>query len=237
MGEILFSYRSTNGAIAEQIFERLIYNCGCYNVRAEIRTPSQLTHDLCSYIEEFLRSYAVMAVLIDPTWARARGCARRLDDPSDFVCIEVAATLARGTPVLPFLVQGLELPSVDALPGELQTLSERQALAFGSEDTFHDTMMTLHRLLAIFLVQQEAPSNALDRMATAPQPARKDQLQEHADRVWGGKPPFEGVRINSLGEIRWIVGADHGELRKLYGERQFESDFASRPHLAVQYTG
>lgn len=53
---------------------------------------------------------------------------RRLDDPKDFVRIEIASALRRNIPVIPVLMDGATLPRVDELPDELKPLVRRHAL-------------------------------------------------------------------------------------------------------------
>ena len=45
---------------------------------------------------------------------------RRLDDPNDFVRIEIGAALQRDIPVIPILLNGTKIPRADRLPPELQ---------------------------------------------------------------------------------------------------------------------
>jgi hypothetical protein len=70
-------------------------------------------------------------VLIGADWADApneRG-ERRLDDPSDFVRIEIATALRREIPVIPILLNGASMPPADQLPEDVQPLLRRQACA------------------------------------------------------------------------------------------------------------
>ena len=52
---------------------------------------------------------------------------RRLDNPSDFVRIEIGAALARDIPVVPVLIDGTPMPDVGLLPDDLKELVDRQA--------------------------------------------------------------------------------------------------------------
>ena len=53
---------------------------------------------------------------------------RRLDDPQDFVRIEIEAALKRGIPVIPVLVDGAPMPRAEELPDGLKGLVRRQAV-------------------------------------------------------------------------------------------------------------
>ena len=61
-------------------------------------------------------------------WERAVG-ARRIDDPGDFVRLEVARGLLRPElRVIPVLIQGAKMPGPAALPDDLKDLSRRNAI-------------------------------------------------------------------------------------------------------------
>ena len=63
---------------------------------------------------------------------------RRLEDPTDFVRLEVAAAIRRGVVVIPVLVEGASPPSARSLPVELQPLARRQAIELSNERWHYD---------------------------------------------------------------------------------------------------
>jgi CHASE2 domain-containing sensor protein len=86
-------------------------------------------------IEEAVKSCSVLLALIGPEWtnARDREGKRRLDDPRDFVRLEIETALrAEGVAVVPVLLDGAKMPRVDELPGSLQPLADRQAVALSA---------------------------------------------------------------------------------------------------------
>lgn len=70
---------------------------------------------------------ALIAVIGKQWLTCARPEGRRLDDPGDFVLAEIRSALERGTPVIPVLVEGAAMPSVEALPDVLKPLARRAA--------------------------------------------------------------------------------------------------------------
>ncbi len=72
--------------------------------------------------EEHLNSQVAacdaMLAVIGPNWLTAKDETgqRRLDNPEDFVAIEIGAALARNIPVVPVLVDGARMPKVSELP-------------------------------------------------------------------------------------------------------------------------
>jgi hypothetical protein len=86
--------------------------------------------DFAQAIEAAVTRCEVLLVLIGDTWlteSDAEG-RRRLDDPRDFVRLEIAAALRAGTLVLPLLLEGARMPPKAELPPEIALLARRQAL-------------------------------------------------------------------------------------------------------------
>jgi hypothetical protein len=50
---------------------------------------------------------------------------RRLDNPYDYVRIEISAALKRDIPVIPILIDGTRVPKADQLPDDLKALPLR----------------------------------------------------------------------------------------------------------------
>jgi formylglycine-generating enzyme required for sulfatase activity len=80
-------------------------------------------------LEAKLRQCKVMLAIIVPNWVDTRDektGSRRIDDPEDWVRVEIERALARSIPVIPVLVAGARLPSKSDLPPTLQPLIEHQ---------------------------------------------------------------------------------------------------------------
>jgi len=86
--------------------------------------------DFLAVIEKAVGSCKVLIVLIGHEWLTVRDSAghRRLDDPADFIRLEVEAALAREIRVIPVLVQGAPMPRADELPPSLSLLARRHAI-------------------------------------------------------------------------------------------------------------
>lgn len=71
----------------------------------------------------------VTLVLLGPRWQGPLADGkRRIDNPDDFVRMEVAAALASGNRVIPVLLSGASLPKTEDLPVDLRDLTRRQTL-------------------------------------------------------------------------------------------------------------
>jgi len=126
-------------------------------------------------IEQAIRGCSVVLVLIGPRWLeRDSSGRRRLDDPADWVRLEVEAGLRRGdAATVPVLVEGITMPDASELPDVLKPLARRHAIVLSAEryaqelDEFVDA---IERGLIQDYVSRQAP--AADEMATAaPEPA------------------------------------------------------------------
>lgn len=91
--------------------------------------------DFADKLRSELTKCQVVFVVIGRTWASITGAdgQRRIDNPRDYVRMEVAAALQRGIPVIPVLVDDAKMPSVDELPEPLKGLATRNAMHIVSE--------------------------------------------------------------------------------------------------------
>jgi NB-ARC domain/TIR domain/Sel1 repeat/CobQ/CobB/MinD/ParA nucleotide binding domain len=151
-GIIGISYRRDDAAYyASRLYDRLSERFGFDRVFMEdaIR-PGE---DFVRAIERRMDKAAAWLVVIGPNWtesANSRG-ERRLDDPEDFVRIEIAAALERGIRVIPVLVAGAVMPRSEELPGELRGLARRNAIRLderGFEQGVDGLISALDRLSA-----------------------------------------------------------------------------------------
>jgi hypothetical protein len=87
-----------------------------------------LGRDFRGVLQETLARCDLMLVLIDRNWTAARddrGRAR-LENPSDFVRLEIETALRRNIVVTPVLVQGAQMPASEQLPPEIADLAYRE---------------------------------------------------------------------------------------------------------------
>jgi hypothetical protein len=129
MSGIFISYRRGDQAgFAGRLADALASAFGADNVFRDIEDirPGE---DFVTAIQDQLRTVGVMLVMIGPAWLTAsRNGVRRLDEPGDFVRLEIQAGLASGKPVIPLLVGGATMPAEADLPPALAGLARRQAL-------------------------------------------------------------------------------------------------------------
>jgi TIR domain len=79
-------------------------------------------------IENALQSCAALVAIIGPRWLTVeKDGRRRLDDPDDYTRQEIVAALRRDIRVIPVLVGGASMPSLQELPDDLRALAKRNA--------------------------------------------------------------------------------------------------------------
>jgi len=129
-GRIFISYRREDTAYpAGWLFDRLSEHFKAGEVFKDVDSI-ELGDDFVKEITAAVGSCDVLLALIGEQWLTItdKGGARRLDDPGDFVRVEIEAALSRNVRVIPILVDGATMPSADQVPPSLAGLSRRQAL-------------------------------------------------------------------------------------------------------------
>lgn len=89
---------------------------------------------------------ALIAVIGDEWLAADQTGRRRLDDPADFVRLEIAAALERDVRVIPALVAGALPMTADQLPEPLKRLANRHAIELSDSRWDYDVGRLIERL-------------------------------------------------------------------------------------------
>jgi hypothetical protein len=86
--------------------------------------------DFAADLNSQVAACRVFLAVIGPNWldAKDESGVRRLDNPDDFVTIEIAAALARDIRVIPVLVDNARMPKADKLPEPIKPLVRRNAV-------------------------------------------------------------------------------------------------------------
>jgi hypothetical protein len=99
-------------------------------------------------LDAALADCALLLAVIGRKWATAEDSRgqRRLDDPQDYVRVEIATALQRNLRVVPVLVDGTPMPSPADLPDQLAALSRRQAVSL-ADGSWGDDVARLCRAI------------------------------------------------------------------------------------------
>jgi hypothetical protein len=140
-GKIFINYRrGDDPQAAGRLFDRL----------QDIFEPQQLFLDVDNIapgldfmrvLDERVAECDVVLAVIGKGWIDARDAAgtRRLDDPDDFVRIEITSALNQGKRVIPVLIGDTPMPHQEQLPEALRPLARRNAVRLTHERFRADT--------------------------------------------------------------------------------------------------
>jgi hypothetical protein len=139
---IFVSYRRSDSAdIAGRIYDRLIGKFGKGPIFKDVDSIP-LGLDFKEYLDMKVGECDVFLAIIGDEWVNASDSKgnHRLDDPTDFVRIEIESALERKIPVIPLLVRDAHMPREDDLPSSLRKLVYRNGTPIRSDPDFHRDM-------------------------------------------------------------------------------------------------
>jgi formylglycine-generating enzyme required for sulfatase activity len=149
VGKLFISYRRDDTQdFTRSVYERLAARFGADNIFMDVDSV-QLGSDFRQSLRDAVAESSLALVMIGRAWlsvADERG-QRRLDNPNDFVRIEVEAALARNIPVVPVLAHGVAIPRESDLPPSIAALAFRHGTDVRSDQHFnHDVEQLIARL-------------------------------------------------------------------------------------------
>ncbi len=191
---IFISYRREETAYpAGWLFGRLVEHFGQGQVFKDVDSI-QLGDDFVEVITTAVGKCDVLLALIGSQWLTITGeSGRCLDDPEDFVRLEIEAALTRNVRVIPILVGGAQMPHAAQLPPSLAKLVRRHALEL-SPSRFDFDIGQLLSVLDRSLAEREARDDA-ERQA------QETRLSEERD-----DRAAAGAAYEKVGDIRSAFG-------------------------------
>ena len=127
---IFISYRRADAeGEAGRLYDDLVRTYGDASVFMDV-SGIEPGVDFRKAIEDNVSGCGVLLAVIGPGWATVTGSdgTRRLDNPDDYVRLEIATALGRGIPVIPVLVHEAHMPPLDQLPENLKDLRYRNSV-------------------------------------------------------------------------------------------------------------
>ena len=182
--KVFISYRRDDSApYAGRLYDRLADAIGQQNIFMDVDSIS-FGLDFAEAIQGAVSSCDVLLAIIGPEWLTVEHKGRRrLDDPDDFVRLEIEAALERNVRVVPVLVDEAELPQRDELPESLRPLVRRQTLRLS-----HDQFRLESQRLIDDIVRLSPGSSATAPAAGTPAPPGVAPVSEPAPGAVTAQP-------------------------------------------------
>lgn len=142
---VFISYRRTDSDdIVGRIYDRLTAKFGKEAIFKDV-DAIPLGSDFRQVIEEGVSKCQVFLAVIGRDWLTVTESdgSRRLDNPRDYVRIEIESALESRIPVIPLLVRGAKMPPVADLPLAIRDLAYRNGINVRSDPDFHGDMERL----------------------------------------------------------------------------------------------
>ena len=191
--------------------------------------------DFVQTIEERVGACDVLVAVIGKHWLSAADeeSRRRLDNPEDYVRVEVGTALKRGVRVIPVLVEGASMPQASQLPEDLKPLARRNALSV-SHDRFRADSERLIDSVGEVLEAARVERPAREPEGQQPRDRAPGQDKPEAPQGMGAGPgapasdrtPLKGATANLKGPRRLLVVIGIGVVVCLLGVGLFK---ATRP--------
>ena len=148
-GHRLFvSYRREDSAdVTGRICDALEREFGAHAIFRDVDSIP-LGVDFREHLGSAIQRCQVVLVIIGRDWAGAgeagaSSTARRIDDPGDFVRVEVESAIQRKIPVIPLLVNRAVMPRADELPPEIAPLAYRNGMPIRHDPDFRGDVARL----------------------------------------------------------------------------------------------
>ena len=161
LARVFISYRRQDSAAScGRIYDRLVAAFGTANVFRDI--DSLVPGDLFAQkIRDCISQCDGVIALIGKSWLSVvdEGGRRRLDDPADFVVLEMVEAAAQGKPVFPVLVDDARMPKLADLPQAVAFVAQRNAI----EITDRHFAADMHRLVDALSIATIGSGNAREQ--------------------------------------------------------------------------
>lgn len=170
-GKIFISYRRQETAWpARQLYEVLVGRFGAESVFKDV-DDIEPGDDFIDKITEAVAACDVLVAMIGNQWLTMTDDQgrRRLDNPEDFVRLEIKVALSRGVRVVPILVDGARMPAPAQLPEDLVPLTRRQAVEINPVGFNTDRLLAT--LATTVLSPRPGPAVTASKPPEPPRPA------------------------------------------------------------------
>jgi hypothetical protein len=222
--KIFISYRrDESAAYAGRIADSFVAHYGDDSVFRDIDSMEPGL-DFPEALTRAVESSAVLIAVIGKSWLTATDAAshKRLENPDDYVRLEIATALERDIRVIPLLIQGGVMPRAEDLPEDLAPLTRRNAFELHDsswKEQVQRLMTTLDKVLGRKPAESQEDLTLRVEQLRAELEARssegeqlRDELEDERYRtqvlrrrafLMGGGGLLLGV---ALGWFLWVIG-------------------------------
>jgi TIR domain/PASTA domain len=166
---VFISYRrELDAGWAPWLYDKLSDHFGANRIFMDLDSIAA-GDDFVEVITRSVASCRVLIALIGKSWTGAldAGGRRRLDDPTDFVRLEIETALRHGIRVIPLLIDGATMPAPAELPATLSPITHRQALTLTGTHRRYDAE---HLVEAVKRALDQPPVEPVSPPAPPPVP-------------------------------------------------------------------
>lgn len=163
--------------------------------------------DFRAVLDETVSQCQVLLAVIGSEWltARDQDGQLRLQDPADFVRIEIESALRRGIPVIPLLVTGALMPTAEELPDSLRDLAYRNGMQIRPGPDFGVDVARLVKSLRRFFAMERSSDNA------SPEFEPDDSAAGNTEAAKNEFPGIRSEQKRGTAALRVEVDADERE--------------------------
>src|SRR5271157_1195691 len=184
-GQIFISYRREESHwSARSLHDRLSMSFDWNQIFMDIDAIA-LGEDFVKAIETTVAKCDVLIAVIGNNWLTSKDDHgdRRLDNPEDFVRMEIGTALKREIRVIPVLVDGAIMPRADELPEDLKPLVRRNALAITGTSFAGDCQRLATEIRQVL---EKVAAEGQERLAAEARQEEKERLEaERSKRPQG----------------------------------------------------
>lgn len=234
MRAIFVNYRHNDSeGESGRLFDDLVEQFGEHSVFMDV-AAIQVGRDFRKAIDESVAGCGVLLAVIGMRWLdeRHETGVRRLEDPNDFVRMEIASALKREIPLIPVLVRGAKMPRPDQLPEDIRDLAYRNAVELTHARWKSDIKLLIRSLRSLL-------GDSRDIVATRGVQASSPESGFHdRSKIWGladlgpgtrdsaGRPSEASAQLSGAQNERALgmtAGAGHSDMH--------QTPAASRPPI------
>lgn len=205
-GSVFISYRREDSAgFAGRIYDRLVTRLESGRVFFDVDNIEPGL-DFVKVLADRVGNCDALVAIIGEEWLTSANDEheRRLDDPHDFVRIEIEAALQRDIRVIPVLINGARMPRATDLPDPLKPLVRRQAIEI-SHTRFDSDSERLTRAVQRALDDQAPETVSLEPASPEPSMTPVVDLGKGLDRSPAIKLHSEPKPGLTPGKIKYAV--------------------------------